>query len=68
MKKILEATEIRKEVRKACCESGEDCRGCPFHYTCEIYFPEIDHREAPNDLLPIDYVLTKDGKYFEGEV
>lgn len=64
----LKATEIRKNIYDACAASGDECRHCPFRYKCEEHFPYVGQGTTNNDLIPVDYELSKDGKMFVAEV
>ena len=64
----LEATEARKAVHAACIANGDECNGCPYKYSCEEYFPNIDRSVSMEDRLPSDYVLSDDGLMFITEV
>jgi hypothetical protein len=68
MTMTLEATQTRKAVYSACKAHDDRCTGCPFRYSCEEHFPEIDREVAVNDLIPADYILSDDGSMFIAEV
>ena len=64
MPEPLEATEIRKDIWNTCKRMGDECKGCPYRYTCEDYFPFIGHLLSWQDCIPADYVLNEDGTMF----
>lgn len=60
----LAVTEIRKAIWTKCKSMDKNCKGCPYKYICEDYFPYISPQIAQHDYIPADYVLNEDGTQF----